>query len=29
MANIGTFYENALQKANQEEFRIAKVIKKK
>ena len=26
---IGTFYENELQKTNQEEFRIEKVIKKK
>ena len=26
---IGTFYENELQKSNQEEFRIEKVIKKK
>ena len=26
---IGTFYENELQRANQEEFRIEKVIKKK
>ena len=26
---IGTFYENKLQKTNQEEFRIEKVIKKK
>ena len=25
----GTFYENELQKANQEEFRIEKAIKKK
>ena len=27
--NIGTFYEKELQKTNQEEFRIEKVIKKK
>ena len=27
--NIGTFYEKELQKINQEEFRIEKVIKKK
>ena len=26
---IGTLYENKLQKANQKEFRIEKVIKKK
>ena len=26
---IGTFYENELQRTNQQEFRIAKVIKKK
>ena len=26
---IGTFYEKELQKANQQEFRIEKVIKKK
>ena len=26
---IGTFYENELQKTNQKEFRIEKVIKKK
>ena len=26
---IGTFYENELQKRNQEEFRLEKVIKKK
>ena len=26
---IGTFYENELQKTNQREFRIKKVIKKK
>ena len=26
---IGTFYEKELQKTNQEEFRIEKVIKKK
>ena len=26
---IGTFYKNELQKTNQEEFRIEKVIKKK
>ena len=26
---IGTFYENKLQKTNQQEFRIEKVIKKK
>ena len=26
---IGTFYENELQKTNQQEFRIEKVIKKK
>ena len=26
---IGTFYENKLQKRNQEEFRLEKVIKKK
>ena len=26
---MGTFYENELQKTNQEEFRIEKVIKKK
>ena len=26
---IGTFYEKKLQKTNQEEFRIEKVIKKK
>ena len=26
---IGTFYEKELQKANQEEFRMEKVIKKK
>ena len=26
---IGTFYENELQKINQQEFRIKKVIKKK
>ena len=27
--SIGTFYENELQKTNQEEFRIEKIIKKK
>ena len=27
--NVGTFYENELQKANQKEFRIKKVIKRK
>ena len=27
--NIGTFYENELQRTNQEEFRIEKVIKEK
>ena len=27
--SIGTFYEKELQKANQEEFRIKKIIKKK
>ena len=26
---LGTFYENELQKANQNEFRTAKVIKRK
>ena len=26
---VGTFYENELQKANQKEFRIEKVIKRK
>ena len=26
---IGTFYENELQKTNQKEFRIEKVLKKK
>ena len=26
---VGTFYENELQKADQEEFRIEKVIKRK
>ena len=26
---IGTFYENELQKTNQKEFRIGKVLKKK
>ena len=26
---IGTFYENELQRTNQQEFRIEKVIKKK
>ena len=25
---VGTFFDNALQKANQEEFRIEKVIKR-
>ena len=29
IVNIGTFYEKELQKTNQEEFRIEKVIKKK
>ena len=27
--NVGTFYENELQKTNQKEFRIKKVIKRK
>ena len=27
--NIGTFYEKGLQKTNQKEFRIEKVIKRK
>ena len=26
---VGTFYENELQKTNQKEFRIAKVVKRK